>query len=86
MCYYTSCECRLKPMHAMAQNKVASKSHERTFETQVLRSASNSDRFWWVIRSSNGQIVKSSHTSYSTKAEALRAANATARALRRGGA
>jgi hypothetical protein len=71
-------------MRAMAQNEVANNS-ERTFEPKVLRSASNSERYWWVIRSSSGQIVESSHTTYSTKAEALRVANAMARVMRRRG-
>ena len=75
---------QIKPDAAMAQNHASNKRSERTYEPKVLRSASNSDRFWWVIRSSNGEIIDSSRTTYPTKADALRAANAVARALQRG--
>ena len=68
----------------MADNQAPNKGHERPFEPRVLRSAANGERYWWVIRSGNGQIVESSHMTYSSKADALRAANAIARAMQRG--
>ena len=73
-------------MLTMAQNEAINKRLERSFEPKVLRSAANGERYWWVVRSSEGQIVESSHMTYSTKAEALRAANAVVRAMQRGSA
>jgi len=59
----------------------------RLLDVKVVRCASELHRFsWHVLEESDGRrLVGSSSQSYSTDADALRAGNAAARAIRRAG-
>ena len=51
-------------------------------EVRALRSASQRDRFWWMLRNRDGQLIETSSTTYATEAEARWAAERAARAIR----
>ena len=54
-----------------------------SLEVRALRSASHRDRFWWMLRDCDGQLIETSSTTYATEAEARCAAERTARGIRR---
>ena len=54
-----------------------------SLEVRALRSASHRDRFWWLLRDVDGKLIETSSTTYATEAEARRAADMAARAIRR---
>ena len=55
---------------------------ERLFEVKVLRSTSKQNQFWWLVRERD-KLIDSSPVTYKTEAEAFRAGNAAARAIRK---
>ena len=55
----------------------------RLLDVRVLRCASDRNRFRWSVRERDGRIVEAALHSYATEAEAFRAGNATARAIRK---
>ena len=55
---------------------------ERLFEVKVLRSTSKQNEFWWMVREQD-KLIDSSLVTYKTEAEAFRAGNAAARAIRK---
>jgi hypothetical protein len=55
----------------------------RLLDVKVLRCTSNRSRFRWGVRESDGQLIELALNSYSTEAEAMRAGNAAARAIRK---
>ena len=57
----------------------------RLLDVRVLRCASDRNRFRWSVRERDGRIVEAALHSYATEAEAFRAGNATARAIRKRG-
>ena len=57
-------------------------SPRRLFEVKVLRSTSKQNQFWWLVRERD-KLVKSSLVTYKTEAEAFRAGNVAARAIRK---
>ena len=42
----------------MSQNRVAKKKTEQPLKLTVLRSAAGGNRYWWMLRSSDGRIVE----------------------------
>ena len=57
----------------------------RLLDVRVLRCASDRSRFRWSVRERDGRIVGTGPLSYPTEAEAFRAGNAAARAIRKRG-
>ena len=57
----------------------------RLLDVRVLRCAADRSRFRWSVRERDGRIVEASPHSYATEAEAFRAGNAAARAIRKRG-
>ena len=57
----------------------------RLLDVRVLRCASDRSRFRWSVRERDGRIVEAGANSYATEAEAFRAGNAAARAIRKRG-
>ena len=57
----------------------------RLLDVRVLRCASDRNRFRWSVRERDGRIVEAGPNSYATEAEAFRAGNAAARAIRKRG-
>ena len=53
-----------------------------SLEVRALRSASHRDRFWWMLRNRDGQLIETSSTTYATEAEASCAAERAARGIR----
>ena len=47
---------------------------EHSLEVRVLRSSSDHNRFWWMVRDASGQLIATSATTYTTETEARRAA------------
>ncbi len=56
----------------------------RLLDVKVLRCASDRNRFRWSVRERDGRMVETG-PSYATEAEAFRAGNAAARAVRKRG-
>ena len=56
----------------------------RLLDVRVLRCVSDRNRFRWSVRERDGRIVETG-PSYATEAEAFRAGNAAARAIRKRG-
>ena len=67
--------------HAMAQNDTANKGLAPLLDVRVIRSTADHNRFWWIVREVDGQIIESSPQTYSSEAEARSAADAAARTL-----
>jgi hypothetical protein len=57
----------------------------RLLDVRVLRCPSDRCRFRWSVRERDGRIVETGLHSFATEAEAFRAGNAAARAIRRRG-
>ena len=57
----------------------------RLLDVRVLRCASDRSRFRWSVRERDGRTVETGSHSYTTEAEAFRAGNAAARAVRKRG-
>ena len=57
----------------------------RLLDVRVLRCASDRSRFRWSVRERDGRIVETGLHSFATEAEAFRAGNAAARAIRKRG-
>ena len=57
----------------------------RLLDVRVLRCPSDRCRFRWSVRERDGRVVGAGPVSYATEAEAFRAGNATARAIRKRG-
>ena len=57
----------------------------RLLDVKVLRCASDRNRFRWSVRERDGRIVETGLHSFATEAEAFRAGNAAARAIRKRG-
>jgi len=57
----------------------------RLLDVRVLRCASDRTRFRWSVRERDGRIVETGLHSFATEAEAFRAGNAAARAIRKRG-
>jgi hypothetical protein len=55
----------------------------RLLDVRVLRGASDRGRFRWSVRERDGRVVEAGTHSYATEAEAFRAGNAAARAVRK---
>ena len=55
----------------------------RLLDVRVLRCASDRSRFRWSVRERDGRMVETGSHSYATEAEAIRAGNAAARAIRK---
>jgi hypothetical protein len=66
------------------QNTARQTEAYRLLDVKVVRCASECRRFRWRVLC-DGQLVGSSSQSYLTEAEAFRAGNAAARAIRRAG-
>ena len=66
------------------QNAARQTEAYRLLDVKVVRCASEGHRFRWRVLC-DGQLVGSSSQSYLTEAEAFRAGNAAARAIRRPG-
>jgi len=56
----------------------------RLLDVKAARCPSDRDRFGWMVRENDGRLVGSSERTYATEAEAFRAGNAAARAIRKG--
>ena len=56
---------------------------EHSLDVRVLRSSSDHNRFWWMVRDGYGKVIETSSTTYTTETEARRAADAVARTIRR---
>ena len=52
-------------------------------DVRVLRSSSDLDRLWWIVRDASGQLIETSSATYANEAEARRAADSVARTIRR---
>jgi hypothetical protein len=52
-------------------------------DVKVSRCTSNRKRFQWSVREANGVLVATATLTYATEAEAFRAGNAAARAIRK---
>ena len=65
------------------QNAARQTEDYRLLDVKVVRCASERHRFRWRVLC-DGQLVGYSSQSYSTEAEAFRAGNAAARAIRKG--
>jgi hypothetical protein len=50
---------------------------------RVIRSTAEPNRFWWLVRELEGEIIESSPRNYSSEAEARHAAEVAARAVGR---
>ena len=48
------------------------------FDVKVLRSASDRNRFWWLLRDQSGRVVETSSSTYSSEVQAFNAADAAA--------
>ena len=48
------------------------------FDVRVLRSASDPNRFWWLLRDQNGRVVETSSSTYNSEEQAFNAADAAA--------
>ena len=57
----------------------------RLLDVRVLRCTLDRSRFRWSVRERDGRIVGASLQSHATEAEAFRAGNAAARAIRKRG-
>ena len=57
----------------------------RLLNVRVLRCATDRSRFRWSVRERDGRIVETGLHSFATEAEAFRAGNAAARAIRKRG-
>ena len=57
----------------------------RLLDVKVLRCAFDRNRFRWSVRERDGRIVETALSSFATEAEAFRAGNAAARAIRKRG-
>ena len=57
----------------------------RLLDVRVLRCASDCSRFRWSVRERDGRVVETALHSFTTEAEAFRAGNAAARAIRKRG-
>jgi hypothetical protein len=55
---------------------------EKLLDVRALRSSSNHNCFWWMVRDFYGQLIETSSTTYDTEAEARRAADSVARIIR----
>ena len=71
----------MKHMHAI-QDRAES---YRLLDVRVLPCASDRSRFRWSVLERDGRIVETGLHSYATEAEAFRAGNAAARAIRKRG-
>ena len=56
---------------------------EHLLDVRTLRSSSNYNRFWWMVRDGYGKVIETSSTTYTTETEARRAADAAAGTIRR---
>jgi len=56
---------------------------QHLLDVRTLRSSSDHNRFWWMVRNDSGQLIATSSTTYATHAEARRAADSVARTIRR---
>ena len=66
----------------MAQNDTANKALAPSVEIRVIRSAGDHNRFWWLVREVDGQIIESSPRTYASETEARSAAESAAGTLR----
>ena len=71
----------MRHIHAVQQRK----EPYRLLDVRVLRCTSDRSRFRWSVRERDGRIVEAGLHSYATEAEACRAGNAAARAIRKRG-
>ena len=69
--------------HAMVQNENANNALAPSLDVRVIRSGTNHNRFWWLVREVDGQIIESSPRTYASETEARRAADSAVRTLRR---
>jgi len=53
-------------------------------DVRVIRSTAEPNRFWWLVRELEGEIIDSSPRNYSSEAEARHAAEVAARAVANG--
>ena len=67
-------------MHALPRTQAY-----RLLDVRVFRCASDRSRFRWSVRERDGRVVGAGPLSYATEAEAFRAGNAAARAIRKRG-
>ena len=72
---------RFRHFHAVQQQT----EPYRLLDVRVLPCASDRSRFRWSVRERDGRIVEVGPNSYATEAEAFRAGNAAARAIRKRG-
>jgi hypothetical protein len=68
---------------AMAQYDTANKALTPSLDIRVIRSAADRNRFWWLVREVDRQIIESSPRTYASETEARSAAESAARTLRR---
>ncbi len=74
-------ESKMHNIHAVQQRT----EPYRLLDVRVLRCVSDRNRFRWSVRERDGRIVEAALHSYATEAEAFRAGNAAARAIRKRG-
>lgn len=55
----------------------------RFLDVKVLRCATDRSNFRWSVREKDGSVIQTAHRAYPTEAEAFRAGNAAARAIRK---
>ena len=68
--------------HAIVRNDTANKALAPSLDIRVIRSAADHNRFWWLVREVDGQIIESSPRTYASETEARSAAESAARTLR----
>ena len=54
----------------------------KLLDVRALRSSSNHNCFWWMVRDVYGQRIETSSTTYDTEAEARHAADSVVRTIR----
>jgi hypothetical protein len=68
-------------MSSAAANYMAREDVASSFDVKVLPSSAVYNRFWWLVRRGDGQIIASSPKTYSNKVEARNAAEVVTRLL-----